>query len=87
MATVIAGLEFLETYDFHNFKTEKGLGIKMEAVMQKGGTVEAAASSLNAEGTWDQLVYGPFSDIKAGEDIKKTISLPSSCRRRKRRMT
>ena len=71
MATVIAGLEFMETYDFHNFKTEKGLGIKMEAFIQKGGTVEAAASSLNAEGTWDQKEYGSLSDIKAGEDVKK----------------
>ena len=35
--------------------------------MQKGGSVEAAASSLNAEGTWDQLVYGSLSDIEAGE--------------------
>ena len=72
-ADVIADLEFLSTFDFHNFKIEKGLGVKFEAVVQKGGTVEANTTNLNPEDTWDVKEYGPLSDISPGQDKSSNL--------------
>ena len=72
-ADIIADLEFLSTFDFHNFKTEKGLGVKFEAVVQKGGTVEANSTNLNPEGTWDVKKYWPLADISPGQDKSSNL--------------
>ena len=72
-ADAIANLEFLNTFDFHNFKTEKGLGVKFEAVVQKGGCVENTPTTLNVEGTWDVKEYGPLSDISPGQDKSSNL--------------
>ncbi len=52
---------------------EKGLGVKFEAVVQKGGTVEAFPTNLNPEGTWDLKEYGPLSDISPGQDKSSNL--------------
>ena len=35
MAKIIAKLKFLGTYEFHNFKVDKGYGVLLEAIPQK----------------------------------------------------
>ena len=72
-AETIANLEFLNMFDFHNFKTEKGLGVKFEAVVQKGGCVENTRGNLNVEGTWDVKEYGPLSDVSPGQDKSSNL--------------
>lgn len=73
MAKNIAKLNFLGTFDFHNFKVEKGFGVQFEAVPMKGAVVEDNETNLNPDATWDQKEYGPLTDINPGED--KTSNL------------
>jgi len=62
-AKLAADLEFLQTYDLHNFKAEAGRNTRLEASVQKGGTVAASETPLNPDDAWDQKEYGPLSDI------------------------
>ena len=75
MANRIAKLKFLETFDFHNFKVEKGFGVQFEAAPVKGGAVvEENKINLNPDATWDQKEYGPLTDLQPGEEKSSNLN-------------
>jgi len=73
-AKVIAKLEFLATFDFHNFQIEKRFGVQFEASPLKGATVEENPRNLNPDDTWDQREYGPLTDINPGEESSSNMN-------------
>ena len=72
MATVLSILSFLGTFDFHQFRVEKGFSVQMEATPVKGVVVDENKTNLNPDASWDQKEYGPLTDTNPGED--KTCS-------------
>ena len=74
MAKIIAKLKFLETFDFHNFKVEKGFGVQFEATPVKGVVVEENKINLNPDATWDQKEYVPLTDINPGEEKSSNLN-------------
>ena len=68
MAQKISELKFLGTFDFHQFRVEKGFSIGLEATPVKGVVVDENQTNLNPDASWDQKEYGPLTDINPGED-------------------
>ena len=64
MGEHLSKLNFLKTYDFHNFKIDACCeGVALQAVALKGAWVEAKESNLDLHASWDLRVYGPLTDL------------------------
>jgi len=68
LAKRVAELKFLHTFDFHQFRVEKGFSVPWEASPGKGSSVVENLTNLNPDATWDQKEYGPLTDTNPGED-------------------
>ena len=68
LAKRIAELKFLGTFDFHQFRVDRGFSVPWEASPGKGSSVDENPTNLNPDATWDQKEYGPLTDTNPGED-------------------
>ena len=63
-AKILSEAQFLSTYDFNGFNTQKseyGLGVEM--AWGKGASMDKSDTPLDEADEWDTLEYAPLSDI------------------------